>query len=221
MMRTIKAFMPDCRGRASVSILLFIAGLVLGVGASLATGVLTPPPSGAGSAKAKPADGAKGQEPLIAAASEEELKAMITELQELQARMEEDRKNLTLQERTIAQEKSTLEKMKKEIETVEARLTKFVHAKSESEAKNVKRLAKQWAMMQPAEVYEIAKGLDEVTAARILYAMNDRKAAPILATFATQGPEGTRLARTITERLRDFAQVEPPSKNTQTGGKRP
>lgn len=191
-------------GRALVPVLAFVTGIVLGAAAVIGTtlvGVNIRKKLDGKTPKEAPAEAPVS---VLAPAGESEVKAMMAELQNLQATLDGDRKKLAVEQKVVAQERVTMELLKKEIEAAEKRLDRFVLAKDAGEEKNLKRLAKQWSQMEPGEVYEIAKGLDEATTARILFSMSDRAAAPILAEFATRGTDGTRLARIITERLRDL-----------------
>lgn len=203
-------------GKALVTALAFVAGLVLGVGAAIGTNLAGLDLRGklASANQTEAAD--KAPVAALAPAGEREVKAMIAELQNLQVKLDEDRKELAVEQKIVAQEHVTIEQLKKEIETAEERLDRFILAKDAGEEKNLKRLAKQWSQMEPVEVYEIAKGLEEATTARILFSMSDRAAAPILAAFATRGADGTRLARNITERLREL--TKPPEKPQAESG---
>ncbi|MBE7464319.1 MAG: hypothetical protein HS116_12645 [Planctomycetes bacterium] len=197
------------RGQVLFGALLFAAGIVLGAlalgGARMAG--FDPLAQHAPDAKPDPvkveADPSALQEP-----SQTEVEKMIQELQELQARTESDRQKTMLEQSRVAQERSALEVMRQQIDAAQKQLDSKVAelqtASSASEQQNLKRLAKMWAGMTPAAVYGVAKELDEVTTARILFAMSDKQIAPVLEAFAAQGPAGTRLATSVTNRLRTF-----------------
>jgi hypothetical protein len=198
-----------------------LSGLAAGVGAAFGARALGFDPLNHTVATPKAAPQVRESARSRATADEQQLKTMIADLQKVQEQMEADRQKLALEKSVVAQERSTLEQMKAEMDAAEKRIDQFLFAKDASEEKNTKRIAKLWGQMEPSEVYEIAKGLDELTTARILYAMNDRQAAPVLEAFATKGEEGTRLARVVTERLRSFAKLQTSDKETKGTGTGP
>jgi len=107
---------------------------------------------------------------LFAQAQQKEIKEELLRLQKLraqiEAKLEEHRKIL----QAIKQERQKLEKLKQEIE----------RSKKEIEKARYKKLAKDFASMEPEAAGEKLSKLDPKIAAYILFNMNPRKAGEAL-----------------------------------------
>jgi flagellar motility protein MotE (MotC chaperone) len=147
-----------------------------------------------------PGAGKKGEG---SSAKELELRRMIVEVKTLREQLAQKEKDVQAREIQQRQDKEQLENTRKQIDTIMAQMNADAVQKDEVDMKNSKRLAKLWSSMEPAEVYRIVKDLDPAMSARIMYAMSERSAAPILGFMALlKDPEAAKLAADLTKRLK-------------------
>jgi flagellar motility protein MotE (MotC chaperone) len=213
------------QGKVLVGLLLFIAGIAVGAGALLglrASGVdptakVLPPPK-----EEKPAGKVEPEDPLKL--KDIEVRRLLTDAKSMRARLDKEEAELALERNRLQQERAATEALKREIDDTGKRLTTEINAlrieKDLAELKNTKRLAKIWAAMEPEDVCKIARELDENLVAQILYNMSERQAAPVIAGFAGSGPEGAKLASTITAKLQELrlaAKTEPKNEGSNKG----
>ena len=193
-------------------IILIVVGFILGVaagaggisfmrtkGMDLAVKVfptlaVTPSPMEGDGATKKPVPGSS--------AKEVEVRQMIAELKQTKEQLDKREKLVSALEVQTRQEREQLDLTKKKIDGALAQVNADATQRDETDMKNSKRLAKLWAQMDPAEVYKIIKDLDETLTARVMYAMSERQAAPILGYCALTGTDGAHLAGAITKRLK-------------------
>lgn len=199
------------QGKALVGVLLFVAGIAMGAGAILGMRVGGVDPL----AKVLPLATAKEKEPAAKAEPEDPLKLkevevrrLLADAKSMRARLDAESAEVALKKGRLEQERAAMENLKLEIEKTGERLTAEINAlrieKDQAELKNTKRLAKIWASMEPGEVFTIAKELDPNLVAQILYSMNERQAAPVIAGFSGSGPEGAKLASDIMTKLQEL-----------------
>jgi flagellar motility protein MotE (MotC chaperone) len=73
---------------------------------------------------------------------------------------------------------------------------------SEEEISNLKKLAKVYAAMSPDAAASILKQIDESSIVKILLFMKEDETAPVLETLAKLGEAESKMAASISERLR-------------------
>jgi len=146
-----------------------------------------------------------------------ELMQMLAEAGRVRQRLENEQREVSLSTVQLQQEREALSTLKKQIEDAEQRVTAHVLTQDEAEKKNIKRLAKMWSQLEPKEVMEIARGLDDLLVAHILRAMNDRQAAPILAALGTFGTEGTKRVATVVKELQILREAPVPQAQPPAG----
>jgi flagellar motility protein MotE (MotC chaperone) len=218
------------QGKALVGVLLFVAGIAMGAGAILGMRVGGVDPL----AKVLPSATAKEKESVAKAEPEDPLKLkevevrrLLADAKSMRARMDQDSAEVALEKRRLEQERSALENLKREIDETGNRLTAEINTlrieKDQAELKNTKRLAKIWGLMEPGEVFTIAKELDPNLVAQILYNMNERQAAPVIAGFSGSGLEGAKLASDVMTRLQELrltTKTEPKNEGSNKGATR-
>lgn len=224
-MRVNRAMPRRPQGKALVGLLLFIAGIAVGAGALLglrASGLdptaKVPPPQ----KEEKPAGKAEPEDPLKL--KDIEVRRLLTDAKGMRARLDKEEAEVALERNRLQQERAATEALKREIDETGKRLTDEINAlrieKDQVELKNTKRLAKIWASMEPEDIYKIARELDENLVAQILYNMSERQAAPVIAGFAGSGPEGAKLASTVTTKLQELrlaAKTAPKNEGSNKG----
>jgi flagellar motility protein MotE (MotC chaperone) len=226
-MNALRTLTRPRQGKALVGVLLFVAGIAMGAGAILGMRVGGVDPL----AKVLPLATAKEKEPAAKAEPEDPLKLkevevrrLLADAKSMRARLDAESAEVALGKRRLEQERAAMETLKREIEKTGERLTAEINAlrieKDQAELKNTKRLAKIWASMEPGEVFTIAKELDPNLVAQILYSMNERQAAPVIAGFSGSGPEGAKLASDIMtklQKLRLTTKPEPKNEGSTKG----
>lgn len=171
-------------GGALVSILMLLVGIVIGLAAGIAPRLFlkldpmkfikpelayAPPP------EVKPEDLVEKVHPR-----EAELKAMIEEVKKQRASLAEREKPLVAREQEISSQMQALTVLKAKIEEAESGVKKMQLAQNGEEAVNVKKLAKIWGQMEPADSAKVMTSVEPEFAARVLYAMSAEQTAPIL-----------------------------------------
>jgi flagellar motility protein MotE (MotC chaperone) len=111
--------------------------------------------------------------------SEVKLRQMIADVQKQRAALEEREKPLLAREQEVANQKNSLAMLKSQIEQAEIRIKQQQVEQDEAEAKNIKRLAKIWSTMEPAQAAKMVTTVDPELAARVIYSMSDEVSAPI------------------------------------------
>ena len=162
--------------------------------------------------------------PEVSNLQEEEMQKLIAELKDARAKLNEG--SLGQEWRRLQQERETLRALELKINAAEEALKKKMAlaeillnekaggkdpvldeeqiAKLRLQEANTKRLAKMWSGVDPAEVPPLAQGLDTDFTARVLYAMSERKAGPILSALATAGEQGSARVAEIMRKIRDL-----------------
>jgi flagellar motility protein MotE (MotC chaperone) len=114
-----------------------------------------------------------------------QLRDYINDVKKQRAMLEEREKPLVAQEARLKQEQESLAKMKTELDAIEKRILESNVTIQAAETKNIKKLAKMWAQMEVEDAARVVKGLDLDLAAKVLSIMQEKQAAPILASLST------------------------------------
>jgi flagellar motility protein MotE (MotC chaperone) len=200
-------------GGAMVTVLMLVVGLLIGLAAGIVprffgvdpmTFINHTPEAEARAAAEKPAPVL----PEALNAKELELRRMIADVTKQRAALEAREKPLIAREVELAQQSKALETMKADINHAEEEMKKFVMLIETDEQKNVKKMAKIWASMDPAEVVPLIRNLDIEVAAKVLGTMSERQAAPILGTLATT-VETNKIASDVVMRMKKLRQEAP------------
>jgi flagellar motility protein MotE (MotC chaperone) len=141
-----------------------------------------------------------------------ELDTLINEMKRRRAELDARAKPLAAQEALLKQESDSLAQLKKDMEAVEKRIIDNNLQIKTAEVKNVKKLAKMWAQMEPTEVAKVLKGLDVDLATKIMSAMQESQSAQIVQAL-TEGNDPARaaLAVKLTEKIKQLKQETPPA----------
>jgi flagellar motility protein MotE (MotC chaperone) len=118
----------------------------------------------------------------------EALRVRASQLDELEARLHAERKEIYAVTQAVYQ-------LRADLDTVVTRV-------SEEEAVNLKKLAKVYTTMSPEGAARILKEMDDDQVVKILALMRGSEPAPILENFGQGTKEDARRAATISNRLR-------------------
>jgi flagellar motility protein MotE (MotC chaperone) len=129
----------------------------------------------------------------------EALRVRAAQLDELEARLGTERKEISVVTQTVA-------RLRKEIEATVIRV-------ADEEAVNLKKLSKVYATMSPAGAARILKEMDDEQIVKILALMKEAETAPILEGFGQGDKQDAKRAALISNRLR---LTIPPTKKTPT-----
>jgi len=200
----------SARSAVLVPILCVVIGLVLGLAVGIVPRFFNFDPMRLFKSEAVTLEKAEPGEKKIKADAvqpkEVELRRMIADVTKQRALLEEREKPLTARTAQLEQERKALEEMKLQMDAIEARMKKSSIEMDINEQKNIKRLAKMWAQMEPTEVVSLVKGLDLELAAKVISTMQERAAAPILGAMASAADGGT-LAPDLVQKLRQIKQA--------------
>jgi len=126
----------------------------------------------------------------------EALKARAKALDELEARLNAERLEIT----TVTQ---TVSRLRADFDGLVTRVT-------DEEAANLKKLARVYAAMSPEGASRILKEMDDEQVVKVLALMKESETAPILEGLGQGGKEEARRAALISDRLR--LTITPPKK---------
>ncbi len=126
----------------------------------------------------------------------ETLRLRASQLDELEARLRAERKEIYAVTQAVYQ-------LRAELDTVVTRVTA-------EESVNLKKLAKVYATMSPEGAGRILKEMDDSQLVKILTLMKESETAPILESLGLGGKDEARRAALISNRLR--LTVSPPKK---------
>ncbi|MEI6231500.1 MAG: hypothetical protein WCT04_00505 [Planctomycetota bacterium] len=132
-----------------------------------------------------------------------ELRRMIAEVAKQKAALQDRERPLAEASAKIDQERKALLALKQEIEDAELRAKTSVLEIDANEMVNLKRLAKTWAQMDPADAAKLARGIDLDFAVKILAKMTEKQTAGILGALTSE-TEGEKLAVSMTSRLKQL-----------------
>lgn len=118
----------------------------------------------------------------------EALRVRASQLNELEARLHAERKEIFAVTQAVYQ-------LRADLDTVVTRI-------SEEEAVNLKKLAKVYTTMSPEGAARILKEMDDEQVVKILALMRGSEPAPILESLGQGNKEDARRAATISNRLR-------------------
>ncbi|MBN1670902.1 MAG: hypothetical protein JXR37_07710 [Kiritimatiellae bacterium] len=115
--------------------------------------------------------------------------------QELESTKNEYQRKLTAIEAAkskIADEQAILLDLRQRLETLQTQIEANVQEMSDSERKNLRRLAEVYGRMEPDNVAQILRKDDKVRAAKILYLMGERQAAGVLDAVVATGDDADK-----------------------------
>jgi flagellar motility protein MotE (MotC chaperone) len=115
-----------------------------------------------------------------------EIDGMINELKEEKGKLDAREVDLGKVEARIKAEKAELEKVRSDIETMRDQISETIPQIEESEAKNIKALAKTYSSVKPSAAVTIFKEMNDNTIAKILSFMKADTAGAILAEMSKQ-----------------------------------
>lgn len=148
---------------------------------------------------------------MVPAKKELELRQMIVDVSRQRAVLEQREKELAEKETRYEVKRAKLEELKKEMDEAQERVAKTTIEMESDEQRNMKKLAKIWAQMEPNEVANLVKGLDPEVVAKVIANMQERQAAPVLGALSTT-PNSERMASEIVEKLKRIKQTQAPKK---------
>jgi flagellar motility protein MotE (MotC chaperone) len=99
-------------------------------------------------------------------------------------------------------EREELDNTARSIRELQAEFDRDLVRLKEDEAGNLKRLAKMYALMDPASAAHIMKEMDDGVLVKIMLLMKEEQSAPVLDALAKLGSDETKRAARISETLR-------------------
>lgn len=127
---------------------------------------------------------------------------MLAELKQKKDLIVQKEEMLAKQEQRIKELEGELAVARKTLESVQQDMASKVIDMEQSERKNLRKLAKLYGLMDPAQAAPILAGLDDGTVVNILMNMNERQAARLIVSFAAQNSDCQRRAALISEQMR-------------------
>lgn len=131
-----------------------------------------------------------------------ELDQLVQELQKEREALAERSRQLDELAARLQSERNELNVVTQAVHQLQRQLDDSVIRIAEEEAANLKKLAKVYAAMSPDGAAVILTRLDETTVVKIMALMRESETAPILETIAKMGDAESKLAASISERLR-------------------
>ncbi len=145
--------------------------------------------------------------------SSPELDLLVEELRKERQALNERAQQLDELAARLQSERTELNVVTQAIHQMQRQLDDAVVRVSEEESANLKKLAKVYAAMSSEGAAAILIRLDEVTVVKIMALMKESETAPILETIARMGDAESKLAASISERLRLAVFRKPPAKS--------
>ncbi len=131
--------------------------------------------------------------------------AMVLELKKEKEKLDARETDLGKLEAQIKSERQELEKVRADIEAMRDQISQSIPRIEESEAKNIKNLAKTYASVEPTAAVAIFKELNDNTVVKILSFMKAETAGAILAEMSRQQDKDESMAKRaarISDKLR-------------------
>ncbi|MGE3311695.1 MAG: MotE family protein [Limisphaerales bacterium] len=144
--------------------------------------------------------------------SNPEVDLLVRELRQERAAIAARSKQLDLLAARLQAEQAELRDATQAVHQLQRDFDLGVARVKESEAANLKRLARVYSTMEPDGASAILKQLDEVTVVKVLSFMKEDQIAAILTAIARTGDPDTRRVAVISERLRLLQARSDPSK---------
>lgn len=131
--------------------------------------------------------------------------AMVLELKKEKEKLDARETDLGKLEAQIKSERQELEKVRADIEAMRDQISQSIPRIEESEAKNIKNLAKTYSSVEPTAAVAIFKELNDNTVVKILSFMKAETAGAILAEMSHQQDKDESMAKRaarISDKLR-------------------
>ncbi len=131
-----------------------------------------------------------------------EVEQMIDELRRERAQVKARAQELAELELRITTDRTELDTLIANVRKLQAEFDASILRVQQEESANLKKLAKVYANMEPANAIGILKELDDYSLVKILLFMKEQETAPILENLAKLGPGDARRAAGLSESLR-------------------
>jgi len=141
------------------------------------------------------------------------------ELDQVVAELKAERDAMSAKEKQMAElgarlkaERAELDAALNNVKKLQQQVDRDVFRIKEDEAGNLKKLAKMYAVMEPAGAAKILRELDDVIVVKILTLMKEPETAVILESFSRLGDVETKRAAGFSESLRSAASTKTAAK---------
>lgn len=141
-----------------------------------------------------------------------DLEDMVKELKERKDTLDNREKELNLYAARLKAEKAEIGQITRQIEEMRKNFDDSIIRVREDEQANLKKLAKNYAQMDPPTAAQVMAGLDDITLVKVLMFMKDSQSGPILNLIAGKSPASAKRVAQASERLRLSQQATPPAK---------
>lgn len=137
------------------------------------------------------------------------------EMEQIVGELKSERDTVAIKEKQLAElaarlraERAELDEELKKMKAIQAKVDRDVMRIKDDEAGNLKKLAKMYAIMDPAGAAKIMRELDDVVVVKILTLMKEPEVALVLESFARMGDPETKRAAQLSESLRAAASAK-------------
>lgn len=134
------------------------------------------------------------------------------EMEQIMGELKAERDTVAVKEKQLTElaarlrtERAELDEELKKMKVIQAKVDRDVMRIKEDEAGNLKKLAKMYAIMDPAGAARILRELDDVVVVKIMTLMKEPAVALVLESFARMGELETKRAAQLSESLRAAA----------------
>ena len=137
------------------------------------------------------------------------------EMEQIMGELKAERDTVAVKEKQLTElaarlrtERAELDEELKKMKVIQAKVDRDVMRIKEDEAGNLKKLAKMYAIMDPAGAARILRELDDVVVVKIMTLMKEPAVALVLESFARMGDPETKRAAQLSESLRAAASAK-------------
>lgn len=137
------------------------------------------------------------------------------EMEQIMGELKLERDSVAVKEKHLQElalrlrlERAELDEELKKMKAIQTKVDRDVLRIKEDEVGNLKKLAKMYALMEPAGAAKIMRELDDVVVVKILTLMKEPEVALILESFARIGEPETKRAAQLSESLRSAASAK-------------
>jgi flagellar motility protein MotE (MotC chaperone) len=143
-----------------------------------------------------------------------EVDGLINELKDQKAKLAVREKELDEWQARIQAEQTELTTVTQQVHRLQTEFNQIVTYVGQQEAGNLKKLARTYAAMTPADAARILQERDDGWIVRVLMFLSEEETAKLLAALAQPGPENARRAALLSERLRLSVEAPPEGKKS-------
>jgi flagellar motility protein MotE (MotC chaperone) len=146
-----------------------------------------------------------GQETTDRVLKDAEVNRLITELKGWREKRDREWRKIEEEKAKLAQARAALQEAERRVASLRESLMAQIVQIGAAQQKNVKQLAAIYGKMDPVAAAQLLSKLPEADAAMLVYSMQDRNAAQLLAAYASLGEEERSAAAKLTGVIKHLA----------------